>query len=199
MDTLTKLERRYGGVWTGIKFHYGDLPEGEKEKESIRLCDAIIESFKRDILLPSDRISCEGARRSLGLTRDEKAVVARLAEHAEIPVNVAERVVGTIPRLAEGVTGLELGRLESPDIVVSYTNPESTMKMIRTWQLENGSGPIVELTTFMAVCGNVMAAAYVKDQISITLGCPTSRDHELVEKETLIIGMPFGIAGSIVN
>jgi uncharacterized protein (DUF169 family) len=199
MDTLKKLEEKYGGLWTGIKFYYDSLPEGKREPERIRLCDAIIESFNRDIILTADLISCDGARRSLHLNMDEKSVVARLAEHAEIPMDIAAQVIKTIPQLDNGVVGLSLGRQEIPDVIVSYTDPESTMRVIRDWQMENGKGPEVELTTFMAVCGNVMAAAYMKGQISLSLGCPTSRKHEIVERGTLVIGMPLKIARELVN
>jgi uncharacterized protein (DUF169 family) len=46
----------------------------------------------------------------------------------------------------------------------------------------------------MSVCGNVAVKSYIDQKISISFGCPDSREYGGIERGELVIGLPHNIA-----
>ena len=80
------------------------------------------------------------------------------------------------------------------DVYISYATPESTMKMVRSWQTITGRNLDTEISGIMSVCGNVAVKSYIDQKISISFGCPDSRKYGGIAKEQLVIGLPHKIA-----
>ena len=193
MEELKLLEERIGGRWTGITFN-GDGPVKEDvAKRKMRLCEAIKESYTRPIVLTKDLISCPGALRSLGWTTDLDDKIARkIAEATGTDPDVARRLVSDTPRLERGVS-VTIGSNNSPDIAISYAQPEAAMRLVRLWQQVKGTDLDMAASSVMAVCGSVVAKVHRTNQICLSFGCPDSRKHGAIGRDRLVIGLPVGI------
>ena len=191
MNRLELLESRIGGRWTGVRFHYGVAPAGTLTKNDMRLCEAVAKSFDEPFVLSSNSISCPGARRSLRLTDDDEGLARTVAHSTGVSLDSVRKAVKATPQLESGVTAVTLGRQDSPDVAVSYTHPEVAMNLVRQWQDAHGESLTVELSTFMAICGNVVVAACKAGQIRLSFGCPTSRGCGFILPDALVVGMPY--------
>jgi uncharacterized protein (DUF169 family) len=190
---LQILEEKIGGQWTGIRIHWESIPNGLKVKQKMRLCEAIAESFRQSVVLPPDLIGCPGACRSLGLATHDEDLARTVSEKTHVPFVSVLKAIRLIPHLDHPIAALTLGIQDMPDVAVSYTKPEIAMRLIRRWQEIHGEGLHVDLSTFLSVCGGVVATAYQTAQISISLGCPPSRQDGIIGKDALVIGVPYGL------
>ena len=191
MNRLGLLENRIGGRWTGVRFHYESVPAGPLAKHEMRFCEAVANSFDEPFVLPSNLISCPGARRSLRLIDDDEELARTVAHSTGVSLDSVRKAVKATPQLESGVTAVTLGRQDSPDVAVSYTHPEVAMNLVRQWQDAHGESLTVELSTFMAICGNVVVAACKVGQIRLSFGCPTSRGCGIIPADTLVVGMSY--------
>jgi len=73
------------------------------------------------------------------------------------------------------------------------------MKMVRDWQKMTSRNLRVDISGIMSVCGNVAARSYLGQCISISFGCPDSREYGGIEKGQLVIGLPHNIASRLYN
>ncbi len=195
MKILHVLEKETGEQWTGVVFHHKSTPAGNLASRPMRLCEAIAESYAQPLILPSELIECPGAHRSLALgwfNSDELAY--EISQKTNMPQIMVNRAVKSTPCLNFPIAALTLGKLESPDVVVSYLRPNAAMKIIRRWQEVNGREIATKLSTFMAVCGGVVVKAHKLREICFSFGCPDSRKYGKIEDDKLIIGMPYQLA-----
>lgn len=191
MKNLKLLESKIGGRWTGVRIHRGAPPACRPAKRPMRLCEAIAESFDGPFALTPEFINCPGALRSLGLTDDDEDLAQTISTNTGVRLGAARNAIRATPRLKTGVTAIRVGPQDSPDVVVSYAPPEVAMNLIRVWQGVRERSLDVELSTFMAICGNVVVAAWKTRHIYMSLGCPIARKHGIVPSDTMIIGMPY--------
>jgi uncharacterized protein (DUF169 family) len=193
MKNLKLLESKMGGRWTGVRIHRGAPLACRPAKRPMRLCEAIAESFDGPFALTPEFVDCPGARRSLGLTDDDEELAQTISTNTGVRLGAAPSAIRATPPLKTGVTAIRVGPQDSPDVVVSYAPPEVAMSLIRVWQGVRERSLDVELSTFMAICGNLVLAACRTPHIYISLGCPISRKHGIVPSHTLIIGIPYCI------
>lgn len=192
MEPLRKLEQIVGGRWTGIRFHAGEIPQTWLARTPMRLCQAVRESSTGPITLIPERTNCPGALRSLGWGGRDDRISSQIAAMAGTSSQTAERLVSQTPRLNSGdVTAVTVGLYEDPDVVVSYVQPLAAMKLIRQWQMVNGAKLAFDVSTVMAVCGNVVVNAQQTGQICLSFGCPDSRQYGEIGNDRLIVGFPF--------
>jgi len=194
MNILGLAEETIGGRWTGVTLHYDGVPEGTLVRQYMRLCEAVARSLSEVIILPAERIVCPGARRSLALGNGDKELARKMANESGIALAAAHRAVGDTPRLTTPPAALMLGQQESPDVIIGYIWPYMAMNLIRRWQQVHGTGPTVELASFMAICGHVLVGAYKLQQLRLCFGCRESRKYGEVENETLVVGMSHSLA-----
>lgn len=195
MKTLRLLEECTGAEWTGILFHYDSKPSGNSAGRPMRLCEAIAESYARPLILTPKLIECPGAYRSLALgwfNSDELA--HEISNKTGLPQIMLNQAIKSTPCLDSPIAALTLGKLETPDVVVSYLKPSATMIIIRRWQEVNGKEIDTRLSSFMAICGGVVVKAHKLREICFSFGCPDSRKYGRIEDEKLIIGMPYQLA-----
>jgi uncharacterized protein (DUF169 family) len=156
----------------------------------MRLCEAVARSFHETLVLPAECIGCLGARRSLGLQTDDDGLVRRMMRESGISRPLVYRAVREIPRLATPVSAIRLGRLETPDVVIGYVRPDTVMRLVRRWQHVHGAGPLVRLSGFMAICGDVLVAAHILNSLRLSFGCRESRQYGDVRADRVVVGMP---------
>lgn len=191
MDVIKLLEESIGGRWTGIVFHRDHAPKEGLAKRPMRLCEAIKKSYTQPVVLTRNLVSCLGARRSLGWTTTEDDKIARkMVEATGIKVHMARKLITNTPYLNGCIAAVSVGGNDCPDVVVSYAQPESVMTLVRTWQEIEGTDLGLEASSVMAVCGNVVVKAYTTGRISLSFGCPDSREYGAIGRDRLVIGLP---------
>ena len=198
MDEVKLLEERIGGRWTGIVFQRDSTPRENLAKRPMRLCEAIKESITRPMVLTQHLVSCPGARRSLGWATNEDDNIARkMVETTGIKPDIARKVITNTPRLNGEIAAVLIGTNKSPDIVVSYAQPETVMRLVRMWQQVYGTELDLEASSVMAVCGSVAVRAYTTGRICLSFGCPDSREYGAIGMDRLVIGLPVGLIGDL--
>ncbi len=198
MDEVKLLEERIGGRWTGIVFQRDSAPKENLAKRPMRLCEAIKESITRPVVLTRHLVNCPGARRSLGWTTKEDDNIARkMVETTGIKLDIARKVITNTPRLNGEIDAVLIGTNKSPDIVVSYAQPETVMRLVRRWQQVYGTDLDLEASSVMAVCGSVTVKAYTTGRICLSFGCPDSRQYGAIGRDRLVIGLPVRLIGDL--
>jgi len=193
MEELRLLEERIGGRWTGITFDGDNAVEENFAKRRMRLCEAIKESYTRPIVLTQDLIGCPGALRSLGwATNLDDDIARKIAEETGTSLDTARKLVINTPNLKRGVS-VTLGSNNSPDVAISYVQPEAAMRLVRLWQQVRGTDLDIAASSVMAVCGSVVAKAYMTNQICLSFGCPDSRKYGAIGRDRLVIGLPVSM------
>ncbi len=199
MNAIQMLEKRVGGCWTGIKFHK-DGPSGDdRTAQPMRFCEAIAESRTGPIVLTPDSLECAGGSRSFGWNEDDETIADMMARKANMDIRIARQIIRNTPRLRDKIAAVTVGMDDSPDVVISYAQPEAAMKLLRRWQRVCGRDIGTRTSSFMGVCGNVAVKAYLTRHISLSFGCPDSREYGRIGRDRLAIGIPFQLLETLVG
>lgn len=199
MNKLHLLEKKIGGWWTGIKFHYDGAPEVERKREPMRFCEAVAESRRSPIVLTPELVNCPGALRSLGWGgRDDEAMASAMAEKAGITPEVARQLILGTPSLRARPAAVTIGTYEEPDVALSCAQPEAAMNLLRRWQAVSGKTLLAEVSSVMAVCGSVAARTYLTEQVCLSFGCPDSREYGVIGRDRLFVGLPVSLLDELV-
>jgi len=191
MNEVRLLEEKFGGWWCGIKFGKDAGVLSRRATRPMRFCEGIAASRTGPIKLTPQVLNCPGGSRSLGWNSDEKNIVQAIAKKVGIHPAVAREVLRSTPRLEDGPSEVIVGTYEAPDVVVSFSQPEAAMKLLREWQRSHGRPLAVEASGFMSVCGAVAVKAYVTGRICISFGCPDAREHGSIGRDQLVVGLPM--------
>jgi uncharacterized protein (DUF169 family) len=198
MSVSLRMQQRFGGQWTAARIHHDGVPEGNSVTDDVRLCEAITRSFDERIVVPVERISCAGACRSLGSYNDDPRLADTIADDVGIKPEALLMMVRETSALSTTATAISLGSLDPADVVVGFLQPAVGMLVMQRWQQVFEMAPTVEISSFMAICGNVVVAAYEGARLCMSLGCPRSRRFGAIRDDTLIVGMPAALAEQMV-
>ena len=186
------LSRISNSDWVAVKF---EKRISTNDIKHVRFCEAVYQSQKKAISLSFADICCDGAKRCFGwLKNNDVKLAQKLSEKTGFDHNVARELVRRTPVLREKFSGISLGKDIDGDVYISYANPASTMKLVRTWQKMTGQNLDSETSGIMSVCGNIAVKSYINQKISISFGCPDSREYGSIEKGQLVIGIPHNLA-----
>jgi uncharacterized protein (DUF169 family) len=105
----------------------------------------------------------------------------------------ARELVGQVPVLADSYAGIRVGDCANPDVLVTYVQPEAGMRLVRFWETATGRSLSVDISSIMAVCGNAVVKAHVSQSISISFGCPDSRQYGGIQPEEMVIAVPAAL------
>ena len=199
MSKVRLLETRIGGCWTGIKFHKNSQPDNNLSERPMRFCEAIGESRTSPIVLTPDLLDCPGGSRSLGWNEDDETIADMMARKANMDIRVARQIIRNTPRLQDKIAAVTVGTDDSPDVVLSYAQPEAAMNLLRQWQRVCGRDLGTRTSSFMAVCGNVAVKAYLTRHICLSFGCPDSREYGRISRDRLAVGIPFQLLETVLD
>ena len=178
--------------WVAIKF---EKQITSNDTEHFKFCEAVYKVKNRCISLPFNNICCEGAKRCFGwLKNSDEKLAQKLADKIGMTQNISLDLIKRVPVLNEEFSGVSLGKDIDGDVYISYISPESAMKLVRCWQKITGNNLNTEISGIMSVCGNVAVKSYINKNISISFGCPDSREYGSIKEEQLVIGIPHNIA-----
>ena len=200
MNKVRRLENAMGGRWTGIIFHRENVINENRPKRPMRFCEAIKKSSTGPLTLTKDFLNCPGALRSFGWNiNGDSRLAENMAKKNGIKVEIAEKLIKNVPYFNDPITAITLGVYESPDVIVSYSQPESAMRLICQWQQANGIDLDVAISSVLAVCGCVATGAYLFDKICLSFGCPESRNYGAIGNDRLVIGLPVRVIDNFLN
>lgn len=187
-----KLWQTNGSDWVAIKFEKEIIAN---DIEPVRFCEAVCKSQKETISLSFSNICCDGAKRCFGWLKNSDIKLAQiLFEKTGTSHDIAFKLIRSVPVLTEKFSGVSLSKDIDGDVYITYTSPESAMKLVRSWQAIMGRNLDTEISGIMSVCGNVAVKIYIDQKISISFGCPDSRKYGGIAKEQLVIGLPHKLA-----
>ena len=190
MNEVRFLETKFGGWWCGVKFADGLGDRDRRPERPMRFCEAIAASRTGPIVLSPQSLNCPGGSRAFGWNSEDDTIARDMAEKAGMGVAVARKVVRDTPALKDDVAHVTVGTYESPDVVVSYAQPEAAMRVLRAWQGRDGRSLVTQASGFMSVCGAVAVKAYLTGNICISFGCPDARAHGAIGRDRLVVGLP---------
>jgi len=183
--------------WVAVKFQEH---MSVADIEPVRFCEAVYEAQKKNVSLSFDNVCCDGARRCFGwLKNNDMNLAKRLSQKTGIDRDVACELIKSVPVLNQNIVGISLGKNIQGDVYISYASPESAMKLVRDWQKMTSQNLCVEISGIMSVCGNVAVRSCLGQKISISFGCPDSREFGGIDKGQLVIGLPYNIASSLCS
>jgi uncharacterized protein (DUF169 family) len=189
------LEQVTGTRWVGVEF-LKHLPAdwGCLHREPVRFCEAVCKTRKGHTDLLPETIRCEGAKRAFRWTRgEEEGLVLHLCEKTGMNAARARELVGQVPVLADSYAGIRIGDCADPGVLVTYVRPEAAMRLIRLWETAMGHSLHAEISSIMAVCGNAVVKAHVSHAISVSFGCPDSRQYGGIQPEELVVAVSTGL------
>jgi len=191
-QVCSQLSRISNSDWVAIKFEK-QIPV--KNSEPVRFCEAVDIAQSKDISLCPLNVCCDGAKRCFGWLKNYDVKLAqRLSEKAGIAQDSAYELIKSVPVLIDMFSGISLNKHISGDVYISYASPESAMKLVRCWQKATGCNLDTEISSIMSVCGNIAVKSYIDQKISISFGCPDSREYGGIREGQLAIGLPHKVA-----
>ena len=197
--TLNHICKRLSQIscseWIAVKFQGQLFTPGDGP---IRFCEAVYQAHKQNVSLTCDSLCCDGARRCFGwLKNNDMELAQRLSQKTDIGQDSAYELIRSVPVLDKSIIRISLGVDIQGDVFISYASPESAMKLVRNWQKMTRRNLRMDISGIMSVCGNVAVRSYLEQSISISFGCPDSREYGGIKKEQLIIGLPHNIASNL--
>ena len=193
------LQQVTGTQWIGVTFlerpptsHCGVHPG------AIRFCEAISRAHTGCIELVPEMLCCQGAGHVFGWTANGEAALPRkLADRTGVSEEQARDLVGQVPVLRPPCAGICVGDSSYPDVWVTYAQPEAVMRVVRLWETAVGTSLTVTVSGFMAVCGNAVVRAHTSQSISLSFGCPDSRQYGGIRSEELVVAIPAGLLAAL--
>ena len=169
----------------------------------MKFCEAANQSFKVPIRLNADNLGCPGARRSIGFESNDKQLAKTISVENNLPVKFIRTALQKIPFL-NGINHINLGLtgyLENnlqPDLYIMYIQPFKVTGLMHKLA-KIAVKPSIPPYFLLSVCGNVFANCYTNQVVSISFGCPESRESGGIEKDEIIVGLPFSVAENLLH
>jgi len=194
-------QRAFGGRWVGVKFFYDPPAEGKGEALSgVRFCEAVTKAYIRPVILRRGDIDCNGASYIFGWKSEVKEeMIERMHREAHFPLDYARRAVEALPVLNGGLQAVGLNLEGDPDVLISYLQPEQVMKLLRLFEGHFSERLRVELSSIVAVCGNIAAKAYLTGRPALSFGCKDSRGYGAIPRDRVVVGLPQGIVRELLK
>ena len=190
-----------GGVWLGVRF-YETLPlmADFDTDDSMRFCQAIRKGREYPVLLTSEQVNCPGALRSFGWAgQSDSELIENMRDKLGISKEKIKAILDRTPRLQDQIQGVVVGGYEKPDLLISYCQPATIMRLLSLFQKLTGKNVTVDLSGILSVCGNVAVKCFLTKNISLSFGCNDAREHGAISRDRLIVGVPYSLIQSMVE
>ena len=189
---VMRFVEAFGGAWIPVKFHQ-EAPMGEPKK--CRFCEALSAGKRQKILLTPNTVTCPGASRSFGWPAKPGIDLAeKLATKLSISPDAVDRIMARAPKLAAGMSAVEVSGEAPPDVLLAFTHPIVALEIARAVE-QHSDGPLrPSLSTVFSVCGNTAVRSFLTGKITISMGSPDSRACAGIGRDQLILGVPWARA-----
>jgi len=195
--SISEFGNAFGWPWVAVKFHK-ETPE--TKPTDMRFCEALKEALSYPVVLTAASVGCPGAMRSFGWSSgSDEELAEALAKKQGLPVATAKKMIDGVPRLDAGVVAVEVGTRDTPDVLLSYAQAPTVMKIGRA--VEKGSGEPLRpvLSSVMSACGNAAVRSHVTGEVAISFGCDQSREAGDIGRDRLIVGVPWGRVSELLG
>jgi len=200
---IDKLKHIFGPKCTAINVNSEITEFINVPSKQMKFCEAVSYSFNIPIRLTNENLGCPGARRCVGFDKSDVRLSKTISENNNIPVHFIRDALHSITKL-NGIKHINLGmtgymELEiQPALYIIYVQSGVvTFIMHNLAKLE--IIPSILPYSLLSVCGNVFSNCYLNKVVSISFGCPESRKHGCIEKNEVVVGLPFEIAKLIID
>jgi uncharacterized protein (DUF169 family) len=194
---IDDLGRAFGWPWIPVKFHSTAPAKPAEEK---RFCEAIWDGRATPIVLTADSVTCPGAKRSFGWSRGmDEGLAEKLSRNQGVTLATAKRALKGIPFLGNGTVAVEVGTLEVPDVLVSFAQPVTLMKLARAYENKHDAPLQPSLSSVLSVCGCAAVRSHVRNELAVSLGCETSRDAGAIGRDRLVVSVPWGSIDALLD
>ena len=169
----------------------------------MKFCEAVNHSFKVPIMLNTENLGCPGARYCIGFQSNNGQLATKISDENNIPVKFIRTALGKIPVLKD-INHINLGLTEcieneiQPDLYIMYVQAFKITELMQKLS-KMALLPSVPPYTFLSVCGNVFANCYLNQKVTISFGCPESRESGGIGKDEIVVGLPFSVAASLLH
>ena len=171
----------------------------------MKFCEAVNLSFNEPMELTKMNVDCPGAQRSLGFNgRNEDELSQMISDSTQIPSSHVLEALRHIPVIHSRIDNILLGISENmedeltPDVYITYTQPEKVMHFIHDLAKQKIK-PHMPPFSIHSICGNVFARSFRDEDVTVSFGCPESREYGGVNKDEVIVGIPYSLAHKLVE
>lgn len=201
---ILELKKQFGPKCIGLKVNYNKEFRYSPAK-SIRFCEAINDAFRTPLLFNPLNLSCFGAKRSLGLSQDDKELIKHISEETNIANQTIKKALIDIPKMNTPIHNVLMGinekieHDERPDMYIMYIDPKQLTDLSRRYTRVTNDFPVVQPFSFLSICGNIFISTFKSARMSISFGCPESREYGGLKDNQLIVGLPYNQAVQILS
>ncbi len=199
---IDKVKDYFGARSTSVMINGHSYPFLNKPEREVRFCEAVHYSFNLPIEINDQTLSCPGARRTFGYDNQGRDLVKMISDNTGIPKSQVNKALNEIPVFDIPVENIILGvpaDLEEelmPDVYIAYTHPHRVMDFIHH-AAQKSIKPVFPPYSIHSICGNIFSRAYHNQEITISFGCPESRNFGGVGKDEAIVGIPQKMARNL--
>ncbi|MFA5647784.1 MAG: DUF169 domain-containing protein [Bacteroidales bacterium] len=201
---ILELKKQFGPKCLGLKVNYNREFSYSPEK-SIRFCEAVNDAFRTPLLFNPLNLTCFGAKRGLGLLRDDKELLKHISAETNIAQQIIKKALIDIPKMSTPINNILMGITEEiendtrPDMYIMYIDPKQLTDLTRKYILVTNEYPIVQPFPFLLICGNVFISTFKSARMSVSFGCPESREFGGLKDNQLVVGLPYNQAVQILS
>ncbi len=200
---INKLKSVFGNRCTGVKINDEFSFPVNIPRKRMRFCEAVKHSFKVPLQINMENLGCQGAWRSIGYNKDDEWLANYICEKDNLPLSFVTSSLARIPKL-ENVQNITLGILEEmekenkPDMYIVYTSPAKITGLMMNYARE---GNVMSVSPYfqLSVCGNILANTIIHRTLSVSFGCPESRQAGGVDEDEIILGIPGEYVNTIIS
>lgn len=203
------LDLKYEPVAVKVLKKGEAIPEGYSEPEkNIRHCQSIMRARKGEsLVIPAAKHACVVGGSSLGLiptppkvTSGEFHANLKMFDNAEAAAEMIAKRPAFEPesRIATLVSPLKDAKFE-PDVVILVDRPETVYWIIPASTYYGGGRVNFSSAAFQATCADSTIIPILTGEINLSLGCYGCRRSTDIEKDEMLMGIPFGRLESIVT
>ncbi|MDD2439412.1 MAG: DUF169 domain-containing protein [Methanosarcinaceae archaeon] len=209
-DKLVKyLELRSEPVAVKLLKKGESIPEGySKPEKNLRHCQSIMRARKGEaFIIPAEKHACVVGGSSLGLFPTPEKVASgefhanlKMFENAEAAAEMIKKRPTFEPgsRIATLVSPLKAAKFE-PDVVILVDRPETIYWVIPASTYSGGGRANFSSAAFQATCADSTLLPILTGEINLSLGCYGCRRSTDIEKDEMLLGIPFNKLKVIVE
>ena len=201
---LNQLKSIFGERCTGIRVNEPSYNRFIFPERAMKFCEAVHMSFEQPVELTQTNVSCPGARRSFDFDENDEELVQMISENTRIPASHVLEALRDIPVINSDIQNILIGITEDlekeivPDVFIIYTQPDKVMKFIHDLARQKMK-PHMPPYSIHSICGNVFARSFKDEEVTISFGCPESREYGGVKPDEVVVGLPYQAARKLVE
>ena len=185
-----------------------DIPSDIRKGKPARHCE-MVQTARLDgtqFYATADEQTCKGGAAVMGIIDMPENVANGEFYHklgAFGSVESAKNTVDLIPKADSKSKAVLYSPLETtdfvPDMVIVLGNPKQAMQIVQADLYKEGGRVETGVAGKQSLCGDIVAHTLNTDTIQLSLACAGSRGHAKVADDEMIVGIPAGRLGNLVD